>query len=137
MNKSTTTFEGTDTYTVGDKVNYSLGTDVFPATVVEVGPRKVVVQRDTFHVDPTWKPEFLPGGFHGHTANNREQRQIVERDTDGELITFTLKFPPKKVRDHNNIGKNERGVYTLQSPLSGYRGPRLRHGWKAFHDYNF
>lgn len=124
---------------VGDRVHYDLGTDVYPGTVVRVTPTRVTVRTDTYHVDPTWEPEWIPGGFAGHVVNNREQRQIVEEDLDGAEMVFTAKRPPKNVRDYYRWTPEEAEAktrYTMRG--SDWRtGPMLRHGWRAFRDYNF
>ena len=133
--QTTAKFHETETFSVGDQVNYSIGSDVFPGTVVEVGPRKAVVQRDQYVVDPEWQPDFTPGGFAGHVANNHDQKNIITRDEEGALVEFTLKFPPKAIRLFHNIPERTRGHYTPKG--YNYLDSRLRHGWKAFHNYNF
>ena len=135
----TTTTTTTTTFAVGDRVHFDIGSDVYPGTVVKTTATTVTVRRDTYHVDPTWKPEWIPGGFAGHVTNNREQRQIVEEDLDGEQWTFTKKMPPKRIRDFHQYTPRQleqRTRYTLRG-TDWRTGPMLRHGWRAFRDYNF
>ena len=67
-------------------------TDVEPFEVIEERtPTKLVVRGMDAELDPTWKPEFYPGGFFGHTANNRQQRW---------LITSNPEAPTRVVRKH-------------------------------------
>lgn len=44
---------------------------VIGRTATTLTLREVLVERD-----PSWKPEFVPGGFSAHCTNNDEQRAI-------------------------------------------------------------
>jgi hypothetical protein len=53
-------------------------TDREPFYIVKVNtPKKLTIRAANAVRDPTWKPDFHPGGFFGHTANNHEQRWTI------------------------------------------------------------
>jgi hypothetical protein len=52
-----------------------------------VTPHTVTIQRDKATGDPNWKRDFTPGGFLGHTANDRDRTYTYERDPQGEVRT--------------------------------------------------
>ena len=129
-----------ETYKVGDRVHYDLGTDVFPATVVRVSEKYVTIREDKFKVDPEWKPDFIPGGFVGHVANNYEQKNIITEDPEGTHIRFSLREVPKNIRDYHKMSDDEAADKRrwIMVGGGGWRtGAMLRPGWHAFRDYNF
>lgn len=72
------------------------------------------MQRDKATLDPDFKPEFYPGGFAGHVANNHAQTYSYESDPDGETRKARL---------------TKRGWESLGFPV--------RKGRREFYDYNF
>lgn len=94
-------------------------TDVEPFEVInERTATKLVIRGMNAELDPTWKPEFYPGGFVGHTANNREQRW---------LITPNPEAPTRDIRKH----KNGRWYDRYGNRYNVEDQPR------KFYDYNF
>lgn len=124
------------TFNVGDRVHYSRGTDVQPATVVKVTSTAVYVRDDQFHIDPTWKADFIPGSFHGHTANNHSQRNIITENPEGYVHCFSRKLPPKHIRQYHNMPEGE-GARWIAAGSDWRTGSMLCPEWRAFYDYNF
>lgn len=120
----------------GDRVNYSMGTDVRPGTVVRVTPTTVQVRKDVFTLDPTWAPEFTAGGFAAHCVNNHEQRWDIREGEGTVLLTFRKRALPKRIREYHKLTEAEAEA-AVRYMLPGTTRSPLRHGWAAFHDYNF
>jgi hypothetical protein len=99
--------------------NHAGWTDVEPHEVVEVRtPNKMMIRLMDAKLDPTWKRDFHPGGFFGHTANDRTQRWF---------ITENPAYPVFAIRKHKN-GKwfdKHGGRYNIAD--EPYK----------FHDHNF
>jgi len=67
--------------------NYQLGSDTIPYEVIRVVSDKTIeVRRMKAELDPSWKRDFIPGGFCGHTANNDSQKWIVTSDKTQPVI---------------------------------------------------
>lgn len=100
----------------GDGASVRLFTDAHAYTVIRVSPsgKTITLQRAKATLDPDWKPEIIPGGFAGHTANNHEQRWTCEPDPNGQVITarFTRRGWMRK-------------------------GQHVSHGYREHYDYNF
>lgn len=100
---------------VGEYLNHKGYSDMEPHKIVRMSPsgKTAWVRRVEATLDPTWKPEFQPGGFVGHCTNQASQRWIY-----GELAG-----EEKKVRlSSKGWGKGDWKPATE---------PR------KFHDYNF
>lgn len=110
-------------FAVGDRVHYNGWTDVYPGTVVKVTPTTVTVRMDLFQRDPEWKPEWVVGGFGGHCTNQNQQRNIITEGPDSQTVKFTL--------------RTSNGKYVMAGSPTRGQTSTLRHGWDAFHDYNF
>jgi hypothetical protein len=93
-------------------------TDVEPCEVVEVRTaNKMLIREMDATLDPTWKREFHPGGFFGHTANDRSQRWFyssnpanrvlaIRKHKDGRWYDshgsrYSIADQPYKFYDHN------------------------------------
>lgn len=103
---------------VGDGVTMHLWSDAHAGTVVKVTKTSVTVQRDIATLDPSWKPEFIVGGFAGHCTNQSTQKYNYETNPNGELTTFRW----SKVYQQYRISKT---------------GLSLSKGRHEFYDYNF
>lgn len=103
-------------FNVGDGITERIGSDAFPFTVIAVSPsgKTVTAREDKATLDPTWKPEFIPGGFVGHVSNQYTQRWTYEADPNGRTVTVRL---------------TKRGW--------AHQGTRFIPGRHRFHDYNF
>ncbi len=73
----------TQSWSVGDGATLHLYTDAHAYTVIRVTAKTITIQRDKAIPDPNWKRDFTPGGFFGHTANDRELTYTYEPDPDG------------------------------------------------------
>jgi hypothetical protein len=94
-------------------------TDVAPFELVRVVSEKTVEIRGMDAVlDESWKPEFIPGGFFGHTANNSEQKWVITSNPSNLVFRIRL---DKKGKWKNKYGTEYRNA----------DAPR------KFHDYNF
>ena len=109
------------TVEVGDGATLLHYTDRTPVTVVAVrkNGKQLVIRECRATLDPTWERDFRPGGFFGHTANNAEQRWIIDPTPVGseQLANWSAK----------------QGRYRV----GGTNGTPLRAGRTMFHDYNF
>lgn len=91
--------------------------DVQPFEVVRRVSEKIVEVRPMkAERDPTWKPEFVKGGFAAHCTNQSEQRWIITPDEDAYTIRlhkrkdgyfyhkgtrFSLEEKPRRFYDYN------------------------------------
>ena len=102
------------TYTHANFYGYS---DVNPFEIVKVVSNKTIeVRAMDAELDPSWKPEFVQGGFVGHCVNNNEQRWIFKSNPKGQVL---------RVRKGKNGWKSAYGRHSLdQAPHKKY-------------DYNF
>lgn len=99
--------------------NRVLHTDVEPCEITRiVNQKQLVVRYMDAELDPTWKPEMVPGGFAAHTVNNHEQRWIY---------TSNRSYPEIKIR----LQKDGSWKDTFGRRYSLATAPR------KFHDYNF
>ena len=92
--------------------------DVNPYEVVRVVSDKTLeIRRMNAERDPSYKPEFIPGGFSGHCVNQLDQEWIISSDPTASVI---------RIRKGKNGWKDAHGVkYQLtDKPVK-------------FYDYNF
>lgn len=73
---------------VGDGVTVCLYTDRHAATVIARTKCTLTIQHDKATLKESFKPEFIPGGFGAHCANNDEQEYDYERDENGQVEVF-------------------------------------------------
>lgn len=74
-----------------NKIGYS---DVTPFEVVKACTvKKLIIREMETIIDETWKPDFHPGGFVGHVANNRDQKWIIKPLISGATV---------EIRQHKN-----------------------------------
>jgi len=112
----------TNPFQIGDKVHYSIGSDVFPGVVSKVTPKTVIVRESQATLHPDWKPEFHIGGFAAHCSNQHDQQWEFSDDPNGRLWKFTYR---QKSQKFLMVGSQTKDA----SDLCG--------GWRKFHDYNF
>ena len=112
-------------------INYTLFTDVEPYEVIEMNAKgtRAKVRKLNAKLDPTWKPEWVPGGFAGHCTNNREQRWVFSEDPEGEVRQMSLRLK-------NTAAEHWQFVGEPTSRCIGSKG-RLSDQPRKFHDYNF
>ena len=101
---------------VGDGATLHFWTDAHAYTVIAVSAsgKTVTIQRDKATLNPDWKPDFHPGGFAGHVANQASQQYTYEPDPQGAM---------RKVRLTKTGWKSS--------------GQRVTPGRHEFYDYNF
>lgn len=104
------------TFTHANRYGY---TDIDPFEVIRhVSDRCIEVRAMDATLDPTWKPEMIPGGFFAHTVNNHEQRWTYASNEQNET---------RRVRLHKN-GQWKDAHGSTYKPASEPR---------KFYDYNF
>lgn len=82
----------TDTrnWSVGDGATLCYWTDRHACTVIRVTRCTITIQRDTATPDPNWVRDFTPGGFMGHTANDRDLTYTYAADPTGATYVARL-----------------------------------------------
>lgn len=71
-----------------NRIGYS---DVYPFEIVRVvSERTLEVREMNAELDPTWKPEFVRGGFAGHCVNQSSQRWLITSDPTKLIIRIRL-----------------------------------------------
>ncbi len=103
---------------VGDHVTELLWTDRLCYTVLSINKKFVVVQADKATKDPSFKPEFVRGGFSVHCTNNSEQQWNIKSNPKGAVKKFGVKMDGR-----------------LQA--SGSRKANVILGSHYFYDFNF
>ena len=91
-------------------------TDRYPYEILARTAKTITVRPMRYEKDPTWKPEFVPGGFSAVCVNQGEQRWLLSSDEDAVVLKAYLR---KGGMYHCALG-----------PLSINRATR-------FYDYNF
>lgn len=105
-------------------MNLRLHSDVVPFEVVRVISDKTVeIRQMKATIDPSWKPNFVRGGFTAHCENQHEQKWIYESDESAPVIRC------RKV-------KPTRSNYGLEWK-SPYGHHYNEYSPRKFHDYNF
>ena len=71
--------------------NHHAYTDVNPYEIVRrISDKTIEVRLMDAVRDPSWKRDFIPGGFFGHTANNHSQRWTMTSNPTNEVIRIRL-----------------------------------------------
>lgn len=108
---------------VGDLVNYSVGSDLFPAVVISLTPKRLKVRTmkaTLLNGVNSGEPdalEFSPGGFVGHTSGT--QRWDITEDEDGTVRAFSW--------------REKKGQWRM----TGFDNSRLYVGVRHNYDFNF
>ena len=102
---------------VGDHAHVNHWSDVSPVTIIKKTAQSMTVRFDKAELDPSWKPEWVAGGFSAVCLNNDDQKWIIEEDPNGKTETF---------RWHKRSNHFENGC-----------GETLVPGWVKHYDYNF
>ena len=71
---------------VGDGVTMHLWSDAHACTIISRTDKTLTIQRDKAIRDPSFKPQWVPGGFSAICTNSEEQSWTYERDPAGEII---------------------------------------------------
>ena len=71
---------------VGDGVTLCYWSDCEAYTVIKKTKCTLTIQRDKATLKPTFKPEFVAGGFCGTVINQDEQDYDYERDPNGQVF---------------------------------------------------
>jgi hypothetical protein len=91
--------------------------DVHPYEIIRwVSEKTVEIRAMQATLDPSWKPEFIPGGFAAHCTNQSSQRYTYESDPNAPVI---------RARLGKKGWKSKRGMHKPSEK------PR------RFYDYNF
>ena len=71
-----------------NRLGYS---DIEPFEVVRVvSERCLEIRAMRAERDPSWQPEWIPGGFAGHCLNQAEQRWVIQSDPNGRVLRIRL-----------------------------------------------
>jgi hypothetical protein len=91
--------------------------DIIPYEIVRrVSDKTIEVREMKAEIDPTWKRDFIPGGFFGHTANNDSQKWMISSDETQPVI---------RIRKQKNGRWGKNGRFSLSNePV-------------RFYDFNF
>ena len=74
-----------------DYANQISYTDVHPFEVVRrVSDKTLDVRAMSAKRDPSWKPDFIPGGFCGTVVNQHDQRWIITSDDRARVVRIRL-----------------------------------------------
>lgn len=125
-------------FEVGDGITELLYSDAHAYTVIGVSGngKRITVQRDKAILDPTFKPNVLPGGFAGHTTNNSEQSYSYEADSEGSMKVLSLRT--EKLNPTFNDGIESRTLWvTVGTATKSVRGKQWIPGRHEHYDYNF
>ena len=61
--------------------------DITPFEIVRrISDKTIEIRCMSTEVDPSWKPEFIPGGFAGHCVNQHRQVWIFSSDENAPVI---------------------------------------------------
>jgi len=92
--------------------------DVYPYEVIRVISDKTIeIRAMKYEIDPTWKPNMIPGGFLAHCDNQNEQRWSIE--SNPSIATLRMR------KHKNGHWKSALGRHVLSEQP------------KRFYDYNF
>ena len=90
-------------------------TDVYPYEVVRVVSDKTIeIRAMDSELDPTWKPDMIPGGFCAHTTNNHSQRWFYSSNENNPIIRIRLQKNGQWKTKHGNrhvLADNPRRFY--------------------------
>lgn len=114
---------------VGDGISVSLWTDQDAYTIISRSETRMILQQDKATLDPSFKPEWVAGGFAGHCTNQDEQLYSYERDPQGLIVEISLRR-----YTHNNT---ERRIWKKKGIGRKDIGGSVSCGRRKFHDYNF
>jgi len=65
--------------------------DVNPYEVVRrVSDKTLDVRAMNAERDPSWNPDFVPGGFFGTVVNQSEQKWVITSDDNGRVVRIRL-----------------------------------------------
>tara|TARA_R100000805_G_C3520351_1_gene42961 strand:- start:141 stop:506 length:366 start_codon:yes stop_codon:yes gene_type:complete len=104
---------------LGKYANRSGYTDCYPNEITKIISEKCIEIRSmNAELDPTWKPEWVSGGFAGHCTNQHSQRWIYSKKLDGYVARVRL----SKYGVWKDKGGNK--YWISKEP-------------NKFHDYNF
>ena len=106
---------------IGDKAHVLYYSDIHPCTVIKRTKKFVTVQTDKYKLNKEIKPNIIPGGFAGHSTNQRELQYDITRNEEGGIMKFGLRQDGRWCQ----CGQHDRNP------------TRLGRGWRAFYDYNF
>ena len=92
--------------------------DINPFEVVrKVSDKTYEIRAMSYERDPSWNPNFTPGGFFGHVDNQSGQRWIITSNPDSEIVRIRLGKHGWKCKHGRRFGMSEKPV--------------------KFYDYNF
>ena len=65
--------------------------DINPFEVVrKVSDKTLEIRAMSAERDPSWKPDFVPGGFFGTVVNQGSQEWVIKSDPNGHIVRIRL-----------------------------------------------
>lgn len=101
---------------VGDGATVCYFSDAHAYTIIKRTAKTLTLQRDKATLKPSFKPEFIVGGFCAHCTNQSEQDYDYERDPNGIIETA-------------HWSERKKGFYV--------NGCHVIPNRREFYDYNF
>jgi hypothetical protein len=94
-------------------------TDVSPCEIVKrISDKTIEIRNMDAEKDPSWKADFHPGGFFGHTSNQNSQKWIITSNADNRVFRIRLS------KNHGWRDANGQTYQLAETP-------------RRFYDYNF
>lgn len=106
-----------DQLKVGDGATVCYWTDATACTVIKRTAKTLTLRQDKATLKPSFKPEFIVGGFCAHCVNQAEQEYDYEPDPNGRIFKAYW-------------SESKKGFYADKSL-------RVIAGRHEFYDYNF
>lgn len=76
---------------IGMQATYTLWTDCEPYEIVgHKGSNTILLREMKAELDPSWKPDWVPGGYAGVVRNNEDQKWILSSDSNASITTLRI-----------------------------------------------
>ena len=72
-------------------VNHYGYSDINPFEVIrKVSDKTLDIRAMSAELDPSWKLDFVPGGFFGTVVNQGSQKWVIKSDPNGRIVRIRL-----------------------------------------------
>lgn len=106
----------------GDGVSFSIGTDIYPCTVIKRTLTTMTVRQDKAYLQNPEDLKFTTGGFAAHCHNTQDAQYIFEKDEHGAEHVFS---------------RRKTGTWKPKGSHTNSSATRLIKGRIKKYDYNF